>query len=93
MRERVPIDKLNSPVQKPNDTLQTAEQDGTKNVSVLACLVLGDRARLSQHVDDGNDQRAKTDTTEGVSHGALESSSCWSFGHVVGAEVPTAVDT
>ena len=47
---------------------------------------------MPQHVDNGHDQTAEADRTKAVGQSASSSTPGSSLGHVVGAEIPAAVD-
>lgn len=87
------VDKLDSPVQDSDQTLENTKRNIGSDVSRICFLLSCNAACLSEHVDDCNDQTSETDTSETVGQRAAGGSSGDVLGRVVGAEVPRTVDS
>jgi hypothetical protein len=91
VRERVAVKELHGPVQKTDQTLQTAEDDRPDNVTLGRCAPLCGRAELSQSLDDGHDETSQADAAEAIREGSFECAARGSLGEVVFVEIPRTV--
>lgn len=64
------VKELDEPVDEVEEAAETAEEDGHEGVSVVGILLLGDCAELAESRDEGNNEGAEGDGTEGEGEGA-----------------------
>lgn len=94
--EGVAVEESYSPFEDGNHTSQNAEQDISNHASyttLLTRLTSGNRAQLSDSLDDSNYQTTQADGSKAVSQSPLRSPSSRALGEVVRRKVPGAVDT
>lgn len=90
-RESVSVDKLHSPVQDANEALQDAKAASHGHIPRVGFRLLCNRADLSEHVDDSNDETAETDRAKAVRQGATRGTPSCSRWRVSGREEPRGV--
>ena len=93
MTEGVAVEELHKPVEKSYEASENPERYATNHTTLCCFLLLGDGTGLAHHVDKGDQQTSKTDTTERIGGGAFQSTSCSSLWRSTTAKVPGAVDS
>lgn len=94
--EGVAVEKSNEPVEQRDETSQHPNGNTANQVTLASLVSLCDRARLTQHVDDRDNQTTETDAAKGVCGCATEGTSGGALGHAAGGlaeEIPRTVDT
>lgn len=84
MAESVAVKERDEPIEQGDETAQDPEPNTADNTALGGFLLLGDGARLSEHLDHGEDERAKTDAAEGVGGGAPEGAARCTVRHALG---------
>lgn len=96
MAESIPVEKGDQPVEQSDEAAKDPNEDAAHNVSLRSFLSLCNRARLSEHVDNGDDQTSKTDTTKGIRSRTLEGATSSTLGSTAWSatpEIPGSVHT
>lgn len=86
--ERVAVDEGYQPVQERDEAPQDRGRDAADDVAFLELLPLHHRERLTQHVDDRDDQATEADAAEGVRRRPHERAAGGSFGKAAGKPAP-----
>jgi hypothetical protein len=82
VRKRITVQELDSPLKNTDKAAKNAEQDGAYEVPVSSRRSLGSRADLSQELNNGDKQTAKTDASKAVRQRALEGAASCTFGEL-----------
>lgn len=94
--EGIPVEEGDQPVEQSDEAAKNPNGDAANNVSPCSFLLLRNRARLADHVDNGNDQTSKADTTKGIRSRTFKGATSGTLGSTARSaapEIPGSVHT